>query len=244
MRLPTRSFTCGCPCRRPAALADGRTYIGNLALKAERSNEIVLGITSDIGNFSMSPQIFFRDVSDYIQGTPSTNMMANMISTMMSGQPALQFTNVDAEIWGGDIAWKYEFSDRWYLDGIATYTRGRRTDVSDNLYRLAPPNGSIGLTYAGSNWSVKPELVAYAKQDKVSAFNDEQPTPGYEIVNIALAWNPLEALRVEARVDNLLNETYQDHLTGINRAMGSDIPVGTRLYGVERTISAGFILNF
>jgi len=232
------------PLQATGGLADGRTYIGDLTLDAERSNEIVVGITSSLGDFSFSPQVFYRDVSDYIQGVPSTNMMANMISTMMSGRPALQFANVDAEIWGADIAWKYELSDRWFVDGIATYTRGRRTDVSDNLYRLAPLNGSIGLTYAAPNWSVKPELVVYAKQDKVSAFNDEQPTPGYEIVNVAFAWNPLEALRVEARVDNLLDETYQDHLTGINRAMGSDIPVGTRLYGVERTVSAGFIFSF
>lgn len=232
------------PLQATGGLADGRTYIGDLTLDEERSNEIVLGLTSDIGSLSLSPQVFYRDVSDYIQGIPSTNMVANMVSMMMSGQPALQFGNVDAEIWGADIAWQYEISDRWYLDGIATYTRGRRTDVSDNLYRLAPLNGSIGLTYAGSNWSIKPELVVYAKQDKVSSFNSEQPTPGYELVNVAFAWNPLEVLRIEARVDNLLDETYQDHLAGINRAMGSDIPVGTRLYGVERTISAGFMLSF
>jgi len=232
------------PLQATGGLADGRTYIGDLTLSEERSNEIVLGVTSDIGDFSLSPQLFYRDVGDYIQGIPSTNMVANMVSMMMSGQPALQFSNVDAEIWGADIAWKYEITDRWYVDGIATYTRGRRTDVSDNLYRLAPLNGSIGLTYAAANWSIKPELVVYAKQDKVSSFNDEQPTPGYEIVNVAFAWNPLEALRVEARVENLLDESYQDHLAGINRAMGSDIPVGTRLYGVERTISAGFILSF
>jgi iron complex outermembrane receptor protein len=232
------------PLQSTGGLADGRTYIGDLALDAERSNEIVLGISSNVGAFSLSPQVFYRDVSDYIQGIPSTNMLANMVSMMMSGQPALQFANVDAEIWGVDIAWKYELGDRWYVDGIVSYTRGRRTDVSDNLYRLAPLNGSIGLTYAAPTWSIKPELVVYSRQDKVSSFNGEQPTSGYELVNIAFAWTPLEALRVEARVDNLLDETYQDHLAGINRAMGSDIPVGTRLYGVERTISAGVVLSF
>ena len=36
----------------------------------------------------------------------------------------------------------------------------------------------------------------------------------------------------------------QDHLVGINRAMGSDIPVGERLYGTERTLSAGVIFSF
>ena len=74
--------------------------------------------------------------------------------------------------------------------------------------------------------------------------NGEQPTDGYELVNIAFAWDAMDTLRIEARIDNLLDETYQDHLAGINRAMGSDIPVGARLYGVERTISAGVLFSF
>ncbi|NND35898.1 MAG: TonB-dependent receptor, partial [Gammaproteobacteria bacterium] len=73
---------------------------------------------------------------------------------------------------------------------------------------------------------------------------DERATPGYELVNLAFAWNPIAPLRVEARIDNLLDETYQDHVTGRNRAMGSDIPVGERLYGAERTFTAGLIYTF
>jgi iron complex outermembrane receptor protein len=232
------------PLQATGGLADGRTYIGDLDLKQERSNEIVVGVTSDIGRLSFSPQVYFKKVDNYVQGTPSTNRLANMVSMMMSGAPALQFSNVDAEIWGTDFAWKFDLNDRWFLDGIASYSRGERTDVSDNLYRLAPLNGSIGLTYAADTWSIKPEVVLYAKQDKVSAYNNEQATPSYELLNIAFSWDPIEALRVEARVDNLLDETYQDHLVGINRAMGSDIPVGERLYGSERTLSAGVIFSF
>ncbi len=46
------------------------------------------------------------------------------------------------------------------------------------------------------------------------------------------------------RIDNLLDETYQDHLTGVNRAMRSDITVGEHLYAAERTISAGIVFSF
>jgi len=232
------------PLEATGGLADGRTYVGDLNLEEERSNEIVVGVASDMGRFSLSPQIFFRKVNNYIQGIPSTGMLANMVSTMMTGAPALQFSNVDAEIWGTDVAWRFDINDSWALDGIASYSRGRRTDTSDNLYRLAPLNGSVGLTYAVESWSIKPEITFYAKQDEVSAFNGEQATSGYELINVAYAWNPVESLRVEARIDNLLDETYQDHLAGINRAMGSDIPVGERIYGTGRTISAGLVFTF
>jgi outer membrane receptor protein involved in Fe transport len=76
------------------------------------------------------------------------------------------------------------------------------------------------------------------------AYNHEQATRGYELVNIAFAWDPLASLRVEARIDNLLDETYQDHLVGINRASDSGMAVGERLYGPERTLSAGVIFSF
>ena len=232
------------PLQATGGLADGRSYIGRLGLEEERSTEITVGFGRDIGRVTVSPQVFYRQVDGYIQGVPSSNMIANMVSQMMTGQPALEFANVEAEIWGADIAWKVELSGRWYIDGIASYVRGQRRDVDDNLYRLAPPNATVGLTWETASVSVTGEVVGYAKQDKVSSFNDELPTPGYGIANAMMVWNPSDALRLEARVDNMFDKTYQDHVAGINRANGSDIPVGARLYGAERTLSAGVIFRF
>jgi iron complex outermembrane receptor protein len=232
------------PLQATGGLADGRSYVGGLGLDTERSNEITIGFGKDIGRFTISPQVFYRSIDGYIQGVPSTNMLANMVSQMMSGNPALQFANVDAEIYGFDLAWKLELSDHWYLDGIASYVRGKRDDIDDDLYRLAPPNASAGLTWERDGLSVTTEIVGYAEQDNVSVYNNEQRTPGYALVNAALIWNPSDTLRLEARIDNLLDKSYQDHVAGINRANGSDVPVGVRLYGAERTLSAGLVWSF
>ncbi len=232
------------PLQATGGLADGRTYIGNLELAEERSNEIVVGLSANAGKFSISPQIFFRKIDDYIQGVPSTNSVANMLSVMMTGAPALQFENVDAEIWGVDLAWKVDLAGHWFIDGILSVADGRRTDVDDYLYRLAPPNESVGLTYDTDSWSVKTEVIFNAKQDRVSEYNGEQESSSYELVNIGFAWNPIASLRLEARVENVLDETYQDHLAGVNRAAGGDIPQGISLYGIERTFTAGLIYQF
>ena len=232
------------PMQATGGLADGRTYIGNLGLREERSNEVVIGVGAQVGSFAVSPQVFYRRVDDYIQGVPSTNTTANMVAMMMSGKEPLQFDNVDAEIWGFDAAWSYELSDSLLLDGIVSLARGQRRDINDDLYRLSPLNGSVGLTYSAESWSLKSEIVGYADQNRVSMSNDETGTSGYWLLNLGYTWHPLASLRVEARVDNLLDETYQNHVTGINRAAGSDIPVGERLFGVERTLSAGLIYSF
>ncbi len=232
------------PMQSTGGLADGRTYIGDLGLQAEKSNELNIGVVLMSDSFSISPQVFYKQVDGYIQGVTSTNSAANMVAMMMNGKPALQFSNADAEIWGVDVAWDYRLSERITVDGVATYARGKRTDVSDNLYRLAPPNGSVGLTYKSESWSLGARLVAYAKQDELSAINEEQATPAYELVNMDFVWSPTEAIRLEARVDNLLDTYYQDHLTGINRARQTDIPAGTRLPGPERSLGVGIIFSF
>lgn len=232
------------PMQATGGLADGRTYIGDLNLRSEVSNELNLGFSNSRGSVTVSPQIFYKRIDGYIQGTAATNASANRISAMMAGQPALQFSNTDAEIWGIDVDYTLQISDRFSIDGVATYARGRRTDISDNLYRLAPLNGSIGLTYSSESWVLDTRVIAYGSQKKVAAFNNEQPTAGYEIVNAGLVWMPVPSLRVEARIENLFDATYQDHLAGINRAGGSDIAIGSRLYGVERTFGAGVIFSF
>jgi len=232
------------PLEATGGLADGRSYLGDLGLRQERSNEVVAGLTSDLGRVSLSPQVFFRRVHHYIQGIPSANAAANRVATMMGGAPALQFANVDAEISGADLAWRAQLGGRVFLDGVASYVRGKRTDLDDNLYRLAPLNGSVGMTYEAENWSLNPEVVYYAEQQKVSSYNGEEPTPAYTLVNVLLRWTPIASLEFEFTMNNVLDKSYQDHLAGINRVAGSDMLIGERLYGPGRTFSLGVLWRF
>ena len=232
------------PLQATGGLADGRNYIGNLDLSAERSNEIALGIDWTGDRFSISPQAYFREVRDYIQGVPATVMPANMLATMMSGNGALQFDNVDAEIYGLDVGWRYSLTERFGLEGSASYTRGRRTDVADNLYRLPPLNAGIALSFVDTAWSLRGELVAYDRQDRVSAYNGEQATPGYAVVNAGLSWNASRSVRIDLEASNLFDRGYQDHLAGVNRVSNTDIPTGERLWGAGRTLTVGAVVTF
>ena len=54
--------------------------------------------------------------------------------------------------------------------------RGQRTDTQDDLYRIAPLNGSIQLSYNTDTYGAAIETVGYARQDKVSVFNNEAET--------------------------------------------------------------------
>jgi len=158
---------------------------------------------------------------------------------MMTGKPALEFANTDAEFLGLDLGWGYEISERLALEGLLSYVDGERTDVSDNLYRIAPLNGTVSLVLEQRQFTGRLELVAYARQNKVASYNAEPQTPGYGIVNARMQWGGDDPLRVYASVENLLDKSYQSHLGGINRVTGVDIALGERLYGIGRNFNIG-----
>lgn len=232
------------PLESTGGLADGRSYIGNPALDSEVSREINLGASWHFGRAWIAPQVFYKHIDGYIQGVPSQDPVANAVATMMTGRSALEFANTDAKLYGLDAAWGVYLTDTLTLEGVLGVVRGRRTDVDDHLYRIAPPNARLALTHDAERWSATVESVLYAAQTRTSAYNDEGPTPGYGVLNAAATWRFREGLALHARVSNLLDKRYRDHLGGINRATNSDVPIGERLFGPGRTFQVGIDVSW
>lgn len=229
------------PLEATGGLADGKTYVGNPELDPEVSHEIELGFDFEQGNFSFYPRLFYREVSDFVQGTPSTNMMVRNFSQMMSnmgmGRPdPLVFSNVDANFYGFDMEAEYELSDQLVLRAVASIVRGERDDINDDLYRIPPDNLVLALDYLGSNWIGSLESVSYAAQDRVSFTNLEQETDGYSILNLSARINLQSGVEIGIGVENLLDEEYEDHLAAYNRAFNPDIPMRARMPGLGRNV--------
>ncbi|MFK8048757.1 MAG: TonB-dependent receptor [Halioglobus sp.] len=230
------------PLQATAGLADGFTYTGNIELDSEVSHQIEAGFDYSVDNLKISPRVYYHQVDDYIQGTPSEVAPAVMFVRMMNANNGtnnpdpLQFNNVDAEIYGVDIDWAWQLNSDWSLSGIVNYVRGKRDDIDDNLYRIAPPNTSVSLNYTAESWRASVESVLYAKQDNVSKTNAEQETAGYGIVNLRGTWQASETLQLAAGVDNAFDKGYEDHIGGYNRAGNPDIPRGDRLPGYGRNV--------
>ncbi len=232
------------PMQSTGGLADGRTYIGNLDLDSETNHEITLGLDWSEGDFYASGQIFFRKVDDFIQGTPSTNMTANMLSTMMSGQDPLQFNNIDAELYGLDGRYGMVLNNNWRIDGVLSYVRGKDKDGNDNLYRVAPLNSRLTLTWEQDKLSANLESVLYASQSKTASYNDEDKSAGYGLLNFYSQYQLSSDLRINTGIENLLDKDYADHLSGYNRNGDSGIPTGDRLPGRGRNFFVSAALSF
>ena len=156
----------------------------------------------------------------------------------------LQFNNVDAILYGFDMDWLLRLDEHWTLGGIVNYVRGQRDDSNDDLYRIAPPNTSLRITYQSARWGAELEGIAYAEQDDVSATNREQSSDGYALVNLLTTWQATDKLQFAAGVDNLFDKKYRPHLGGYNRAANPDIERGERLPAYGANVFARFMYNF
>jgi len=237
------------PLEATGGLADGKTYIGNPNLNPEVAHEIELGLDLENSRYGIYPRIFYKRVSDYIQGTPSTNVTANNFAQMMAnmgmGMPnPLQFTNVEARFFGLDIDSNFSINDKITLRAILNIVRADRRDINDNLYRVSPDNVLVALDYRGNGWTGSIESVTYADQNRIAITNSELKTEGYSLVNVMARSSLADGVEVSIGAENLLDESYLDHLAAYNRAYNPDIASRARMPGLGRNFYARVMWNF
>ena len=226
------------PLQSTNGLADGHNYVGDVNLDSEKAYEGGLGLDWHTRRFYAAPRLFYRYVDNYIQGTPATDPDVIMVSTMNGDPNPLQWSNVDAKLYGADMDWGATINSNWRLDGVVSYVRGERDDINDDLYRIAPLNGSATLSYSRSNWWTGVEGVAYARQHKVSDTNDETNSGSYALMNLRGGINIRRDLTISLGVENVFDKDYEPHLSGINRVANSDVTVGERVPGPGRNYFA------
>lgn len=220
------------PLEATGGLSDGNLYVGDPALEAERAWQLELGAEWRGARFYLAPRAFYHHVEDYIQGVPALDPTVRMVAAMNGDPSPLAYANVGARLWGADANWGVRLAERWFLDGVVSWVRGERRDVDDALFRIAPLNALVDLSYRRARWSATVEGVFYAEQNHVSVTNGERPSAGYALLNVyAQLLLPAAGLTLSAGVENVLDKTYRPHLNGINRVAGGDLSPGERLPG-------------
>lgn len=120
----------------------------------------------------------------------------------------------------------------WTLWGNFTWMRGEleRPDaggrmVEEPVSRLMPTTVNTGLRWQHPNRRVWAEFAATfaEKQDRL-AYNDTLDTtripvggtPGYDVYHLRVGWNPCRNASLVAALENLTNEDYRIHGSGVN----------------------------
>lgn len=230
------------PINASGGLADGNIYVGDLTLSPETAWIAEAGVDIATRRSYLRPTVYVRQVDDYIQGVPFdetvgvTDTPVEAVAAMNGDATPLRWDNVEARLMGVDLDGGYDFEGPLRLDAVVSYVRGERRDIDDDLYRIAPPSLSAGVTWEQPTWSTTLEVRAVDRQDRVSATNDEAETPGYVVLSVYGDWTVRPGLRLSAGVENLLDQVYEDHLAGYNRNGRSDVALGERIPGAGRGV--------
>lgn len=227
-----------------AGLGDGNNYVGDPNLEPEQADQIELGLNWTSSRGYLAPRIAYNRIDDYIQGIASSDPVTIAVSTNANGDPTpLQFANVDAEIFSFDVSFGYELTDQWRIDGNAAYLRGKRRDVSDNLYRLSPANLRVGLSWQEGPWRATIEEQLVAKQgyvsdtltdDPLNPNNNNDGSSGFALTHLYGQYTTDTGIAVTLGIENLFDRAHEDPLSGFNRNSASSVARGQRLPGRGR----------
>ena len=180
-----------------------------LYLNAEKNNELDGKLTYHGEEFDVVLSGFYSRVDDFI--------------LVYRGASAL---NVDAERTGGELKINYHLDEDWTLTGNTAYTYAQNLTQNIALAQTPPLEGTIGIQYAHGPYRAQFNTRMVAEQTRIHPDYgnvlalDSTPTGGFMVASLQLGYQPVDAVKIDFGIDNLLDKVYSEHLNRIGSATG------------------------
>ncbi|MBB1388549.1 TonB-dependent receptor [Shewanella sp. SG44-6] len=198
---------------------DGNGYIGNPNLNAETAHTLSTAYKLVQDDLAFSATAWYSKINDYIDAdevgsfnkTPMTNTRRNI----------LQFTNVNATLFGARIDAEYQLAEnrsgKWLMVANATATHGERDNGHEPLYQIKPLQTELALHQELGDWKNSLSWQWVASKDRVDSQRLENTTNSYSLLNLSssIHW---QGATMTVAVKNLLDEYYQLPLGGVSIA--------------------------
>jgi iron complex outermembrane receptor protein len=127
--------------------------------------------------------------------------------------PYVEFVGRDATLWGFEAHGDVKITDQWTAEFTFDMVRGTLDDTDEDLPRMPPYRGIVGLRYANAGFQAGTAVNMVASQDRV--YGDELPTDGYATLRLygSYSFTAGSVLNtITARLENATNELYRNHL--------------------------------
>ncbi len=193
--------------------------VPNGDLKPEKSFNMELGSKMIYENLSASLFLYQNNLTDLISSVPGTWHG----SDSLDGERVYTSKNFEeAVIRGIEAQLQYAFTANWSVDGNITYTYGENKTADQPMSKIPPLNGLLALNYHFNNglW-IRGEWQSAGMQDRLSSGDESDSripdggTPGWNILNLRSGYQ-WQWLHLTAGLNNLLNEDYRIHGSGVN----------------------------
>jgi outer membrane receptor protein involved in Fe transport len=197
-----------------------RFSIPNPNLKPEQVITVDAGVKVNFPRLTGELFGFYADYQDKIEDIATGEVTPE-------GRQIVQSANLNTvTLFGIEAGGRFRLLDTVQLFGSLTFTWGEeefpggRTVPAD---RIPPVNGQVGLLYRPiPRLRVEPFIRFAAAQDRLSDRDRTDPrinpngTPGWVTANLRLGWEFNERVRARLVVENIFDQPYRDHGSGIN----------------------------
>jgi hemoglobin/transferrin/lactoferrin receptor protein len=206
-----------------------RFNIPNPDLQSERITQLDAGIRYNSDPLEFDLVVFALHYTDRISSIFTGGVTAD-------GRDITQSQNVaEADIHGVELSGTWLLTDIAEANFVLNYIRGEQAEqagVAVPADRVPPLNGQLRLSYfLSDSLSIEPYINFASGQDRLSPRDvrdtriDPNGTPGWLSVNVQSTWHYSDAIRVTLKLENLLDEDYRAHGSGIN-AVGRNFYLG------------------
>lgn len=187
---------------RPGTLP---SWVGNLNLDATRNNQVDLGLKFSGDMFYLNTSVFYSDLTDFINLTkvPDEGGGPVMAST---------YQNVDAEMYGAELAGQYALPMDFYLRTTLSYVRGENKDADTPLAEMPPLTGNASVRYDIGQFFVEATERFAQRQDRVDPNLDEEETAGWGVTDIKSGYM-WDKWSIAGGVNNVFDKYYFSHLS-------------------------------
>lgn len=198
------------------------------SLRAEKNTQLDTGLLFKHERVEGSVSVFYSGVRDYIMiqngvakaaGVMGAPGMGGMPPAAAAGREATIARNIDARSWGVELDGQYHLADNWHAQLSLSSVRGANDSDGTTLAQLPPLEARLGIHYDNQRWSAGLLWRSLAAQTRVDigkgniVGQDFGPTGSAEILSFNAGWRAPRGLLITAGIDNLLNETYAEHIS-------------------------------
>lgn len=196
-------------------IVDFRYEVPAYDLKPEKSQNYELGYKFNSSVFSGTLTAFYMNLNQLIT-------RVKLEGQIIDGYPVYQKENVEqAFIKGLEAEFHWRAVANLDVNAGISYTYGQNLTKDEPLRRIPPLNGRISALYSAGKFFASVEMLLAAEQDRLSAGDKSDNripaggTPGWKVLNMYAGYQ-LSAIRLKTGVQNIMDEDYRYHGSGIN----------------------------
>ncbi len=197
-----------------------KRWVGNPQIEPAKHHQIDLGLASHRPSRQLSMVVFYDRVDEFI-----LRDRAHGQAGISASDGATIYRNVDAELFGVELAGDRQLDRGFSLSGTASYVYAENRTDGRPIAQIPPLQGRLGSAYEVGTWKVSATLRYAFEQDRI----DDDPTsgsgldvgktPGYAVFDFAAGYTFASGFHLLVGADNLFDRTYANHL---NRSSSFD----------------------